>query len=346
MGMKLAWLVAGATAGVVVTLLVKAAVGPEPQTLRAPPPDRTDALRLAELEQENEKLRTAAGALRQKAAQLVATVAAQEEQLKAAEESGPMPGKGVVQPEKPPATLAAPTEEEIKAEMKAFGGALGQIIQGGGEEAKKRLRELLARGGKPLIQALVAKFEDDTTDIGARVVVAHALAQSGDPDALEALKSTLRDPDAGMLMHRFASHGLAFSDAEGLETILSFTAHKAEDLGARANAAFGLARRGAEEGIPLYMATVDEAIENGDPAGLQYLGGVTLLGKKAYPAMRERLLTYKEPQALLTLIEVLKARGDKGAIPNLEKLAYDSGRPVAIQKSAEAALKVLRENAK
>jgi hypothetical protein len=345
MGAKLTWLVAGAAAGVVVTLAVKSAVGPEPQTLRGPPPDRTEALRLAELEQENEKLRTEAGTLRQEAAQLVASIAEKEKQLKEAEDCGPM-AKDADQPDGPAGEHAPPTEEEIEAELKAFGQALGAIIQGGGEEAKKRLRELFARGGKALVQALVDKFQDDTTDIGVRVVAAHALAQSGDPDALEALKSTLRDPDAGMLMHRFASHGLAFSDAEGLETILSLTAHKAEDMGARANAAFGLARRGTEEGIPLYMATVDEAIEKGDPAGLQYLGGVTLLGEKAYPAMRERLLTYKEPQALLLLIEVLKGRGDKGAIPNLEKLAYDSGRPVAVQKSAEAALKVLRESAK
>ncbi|MHC4490369.1 MAG: HEAT repeat domain-containing protein [Planctomycetota bacterium] len=344
MGIKLAWLVAGATAGVVVTLLVKSAVGPEPSTLRAPPPDRTDALRLAELEQENEKLRTEAGTLRQRAAQLVARVAEQEEQLKTAEECGPMP-KEADQPEHRPEAHATPTDKEIQAELHAFGQALLRIIQGGGEEAKKRVREFLARGGEPVIHKLVETFRDETAGIDQRAIVAHALAQSGDPDALEALKGALRDPDAGMLMHRLASHGLAFSDAEGLETVLSLTAHKAEDLGARANAAFGLARRGTAEGIPLYMAITDEAIEKGDPAGLQYLGGVTLLGEKAYPAMRERLLTYTETQALLLLIEVLKARGDKGAIPNLEKLAYDSTRPVSVQKSAEAALELLRRSA-
>jgi len=341
MGMKLAWLVAGATAGVVVTLLVQFAVKPEARTTRSPPSDRTEALQLAELVRENEELQADVAVLREQATSLSMELAQKEKQL----EEANLP-KAADRPEEQPDELAPPTEEEIKAEMQAFGQALGQIVQGGGEEAKKRLRAFLARGGKALIDALVDKFGDETSEIGVRVVAAHALAQSGDPDALEALKSTLRDPDAGMLMHRFASHGLAFSDAEGLETILSLTAHKAEDLGARANAAFGLARRGTDEGIPLYMATVDEALETGDPAGLQYLGGVTLLGEKAYPAMRERLLIYKEPQALLLLIEVLKARGDQGAIPNLEKLAFDSTRPVSIQKSAEAALQVLQKSAK
>lgn len=342
---KLAWMVAGAAAGAVVTLLVMTAVEPEPKAPHAPPLDRTEAPRIAELERDNERLRTEAAALRQQATELAARVASQEERGPADGEGRPAPG-AADRAEAPAGQPQPPSEDEIRAELQAFGGALGQIIRGGGEEAKQRLRAFLARGGEPLIRKLIEEFGDETGGIGERSILAHALAQSGHPDALEALKGALRDPDAGMLMHRLASHGLAFSDAEGLETILSLTAHKAEDMGARANAAFGLARRGAEEGVPLYMATVDEAIEKGDPAGLQYLGGVALLGEKAYPAMRERLLTYKEPQALLVLIEVLKMRGDRGAIPNLERLAFDSTRPVSVQKSAEAALKALRMDAK
>lgn len=341
MGTKLAWLVAGAAAGVVVTLLVQAAVKTDAKTTRAEPPDRKESLQLAELVRENEKLKEDAARLRINAETLVAELAQKEKQL--AEAILP---KGADQTDEQPESLAPPTDEEIEAELEAFGQAFVQILQGGGEAAKKRLRDFLARGGKPVIAKLVAKFEDDTTGLGPRSLIAHALAQSGDPEAMEVLKSALRDPDAGMLMHRLASHGLAFSDAEGLDTILSVTAHKATDPGARANAAFGLARRGNEEGIPLYMAMVDDAIERGDPAGLQYLGGVTLLGKEANPAMRERLLTYEEPQALLVLIEILKARGDKEALPNLEKLAYDSTRPTSIQKAAEAAVRVLREDAK
>jgi hypothetical protein len=67
-----------------------------------------------------------------------------------------------------------------------------------------------------------------------------------------------------------------------------------------------------------------------------------LLGDEALPAMRERLLTYTEPQAVLTLIELLKARGDEGAIENLKKLAGDEGRPAAIRNAATGALKSLR----
>lgn len=339
MGSKLAWLAAGAAAGVVCTLLVQLASRPETGTTHAEPSDRTESVRLAELMRENERLRAETEALRREARELTEEVARHAAEQAAGEEA-PAP-----QDDETAGEQAPPTDEEIQAELAAFGEAFGAILRGGGEEAKQRLREFLGRGGEPVIARLVEMFEDDKTGLGPRSLIAHALAQSGDPAALEALKSKLRDPDAGMLMHRLASHGLAFSDAEGLDTILSLTAHKAADPGARANAAFGLARRGNEEGIPLYMAMVDEAIEKGDPAGLQYLGGVALLGKKAYPAMRERLLTYEEPQALLVLIEVLKARGDKEAIPNLEKLAYDSSRPVSIQRSAEAAVKVLRESA-
>lgn len=345
MGTRLAWALAGVAVGVVITLAVESTVEPAARPLRAPPPDRQEALRAADLQRENEKLKADVTALRQRTTELAATVEQQQEQLQAAEAGAPEP------PEVDPAGAApqsptAITDEEIEAEIEAFGQALGQIIQGGGEAAKQRLRAFLARGGEAVIAKLADKFKDESAAIGVRVAAAHALAQSGDPDALEELKSTLRDPDAGMLLHRFASHGLAFSDAEGLETILTVTARRAQDLGARANAAFGLARRGTEEGIPLYMEITDEAIERGDPAGLQYLGGVTLLGEKAFPAMRERLLTYKEPQALLLLIEVLKGKGDRGAIPNLEKLAYDASRPVAVQRSAEAAIKALGGSAK
>jgi hypothetical protein len=341
MDIKLAWALAGVAVGVVVTLVVESAVEPEAEPLRAPPPDPTEVSRLAELERENEALREDAAKLRQEGIVLRDELANKKRQLEEAVRPADT-GRA----EESTKELRPPTDEEIEAEIKAFGQALGQIIQGGGEQAKQRLRAFLARGGKAVIAKLADKFKDESAAIGVRVVSAHALAQSGDPDALEELKNTLRDPDAGMLMHRFASHGLAFSDAEGLETILTVTTRPAQDLGARANAAFGLARRGTEEGIPLYMEITDEAIENGDPAGLQYLGGITLLGEKAFPAMRERLLVYKEPQALLLLIEVLKSKGDKGAIPNLEKLAYDASRPIAVQRSAEAAIKALEESAK
>jgi len=69
--------------------------------------------------------------------------------------------------------------------------------------------------------------------------------------------------------------------------------------------------------------------------------GFFLLGDEGLPPVRERLLTYTEPQAVITLIELLKQKGDKGAIENLKKLAADEGRPESIRKSAEGALKVL-----
>ncbi|MHC4550589.1 MAG: hypothetical protein ACYTEZ_17640 [Planctomycetota bacterium] len=342
MASKLAWLATGLAGGVLATLGVRAAIEePEPSP-RSAAPDRTEVPRLAALERDNTALAARVAALERHNAELTAQVAEQQDQIEAAEECGPEEMPEATPPEAP----APLTAKEVQAELDAFGQALVQIIQGGGQEAIQRLRAFLAREGEPVIRQMIDGFADDATEIGRRVVLAHALAQSGHPVAIKALENTLYDPEAGMLLHRFASHGLAFSDADGIDTVLSVTAHKNADLGARANAAFGLARRGVDEGLPLYMDLTDQAIEKGDPAALQYLGGVTLLGKEAYPAMRERLLVYKEPQALLLLIEVLKARGDKGAVPNLEKLAYDASRPVAVQRAAAGALKVLRDSPK
>lgn len=241
----------------------------------------------------------------------------------------------------PSAPAAPPTDEEIMKAVGDFGAALGEIMQGGGEEAKKDIRDLFARGGRPAVDLLVAKFEDDATDIGLRVAIAHALAQSGNQGAIASLTGVLADPEAGMLELRLASHGLAFTDAEGIDDSLLRVAHQASDTGARANAAFGLARRKNPEGIGLYMKATDEALANRDPTALAYLGGFTLLGDDALPLLRERLLTYTEPQAAITLIEILKARGDKGAVENLRKLAADAGRDASIRKSAEGALRVL-----
>jgi hypothetical protein len=332
------WLWAGLSGGVLLTLGVQYALreAEELNTQRAPPPSAV----LAELRAENERLQqevaTAAKAadeqrklnraLEEKAALLEA----------AARRAEPTPPAA---PEAPSAT--PPTGEEILKAVGDFGDALGQIIRGGGEEAKKKIQDLFARGGKPAVDLLVAKFEDDATDIGLRVAIAHALAQSGNPDAIASLSEVLADPEAGMLELRLASHGLAFTDAPGIDDALLAVAHRAADTGARANAAFGLARRKNPEGIGLYLQATDEAMANRDPAALQYLGGFMLLGDDALPPLRERLLTYTEPQAALTLIEILKARGDKGAIENLRKLAADEGRPESTRRAAEGALKVL-----
>ena len=233
------------------------------------------------------------------------------------------------------------TDEEIEKEISAWAGSFQSFVMGKGDESVERLRAFFKRGGTPLIKKLMEKYDDPSEDMGLRVVIGHALAQSNDPDALEHLKSKLRDPDLGMLEHRFAAHALAFSSAEGLEPFLTEVARNNKDSGARANAAFGLARRGSEEGINLYFSITDEAFEKGDPAAMQYMSGFMLIGKKARPGMRERLLTYKDAQSKIMLIEILKGLKDKGALANLNKLAYDPAQPIAVQNAAQAAIKAI-----
>ncbi len=332
------WLCAGLLGGVLLTLGVQYAVREPEDTARAAPEMASMGQAIAEARDARERAEAEVAESRAKLAALMA--AAQEgeqdrERLKAlAAELDRKVGT-------PPAPQAPPTDEEIMKGVGEFGEALGQIFQGGGEEARKELRDLLARAGKHGVDLLVEKFEDDATDIGLRVAIAHALAQSGNPDAVASLTKILANPEAGMLELRLATHGLAFSDAAGTDEALLRVAHQAADTGARANAAFGLARRKNPEGVGLYMKATDEALANRDPTALAYLGGFTLLGDEALPMLRERLLTYTEPQAAITLIEILKGRGDKGAIENLRKLAGDAGRPESIRRSAEGALKVL-----
>ncbi|MHC4225328.1 MAG: hypothetical protein ACYSUN_15165, partial [Planctomycetota bacterium] len=154
------------------------------------------------------------------------------------------------------------------------------------------------------------------------------------------------DPDSTMMDQRFAAHGLAFSPAEGLVPFITERARNLTEEGARANLAFGLARRGVAEGVTLYAEITDAAFERKDAIAVGYLSGFALMGEKGKPLIRERLLTYEDKQAVLLLIEFVKGSKDKGAIENLEKLAYDSSRPVDIQKAAEGALKALRDPAK
>lgn len=297
---------------------------------------RNQSNRIATAEKERDMALRKLGEERDRSARLKAEVKA------LCEPKATEPPVVVVAPE-PKKPEGPPTEAELKAGLQNFGENLRNIILGNekGKQAAESVRELLERAGPEAIRKLADRFGDDTEAMGARVVIAHALAQSNDPAAIEALAVHLRDPDAGMIVHRFAAHALAFSEADGVDTILREVAHNAEDRGTRANASFGLARKGDDDGLTLYLAATDEAFEAGDPAALQYLGGLQLLGEKALPGVRKRLMTYTNEQALLVLIGVVKATGDQGAMPQLEKLAADNTRPASVRKAADAALRVL-----
>lgn len=237
-----------------------------------------------------------------------------------------------------------PDRKEVEAAIGAFAGQLQAIWSGqGGEAELARLKAVLARGGKPLRDRLIAEFHDEKTGVQRLVVLAHVLGQSADPESIEALEAVLRDPDAGDFHQRYAAHGLAFSPAEGIEPFLRQVAQEAPDTGARANAAFGLVRRGSDEGVALYAAATGEAFDKGDSLAIAYLSGFAMMGEKGLPLLRERLLSYKDrPQAVVTMIAMLSNAKDKGAVPNLEKLAYDSGQPMSVRKAALGALEEIK----
>jgi len=234
-----------------------------------------------------------------------------------------------------------PSDEEVDKALRRYLAAMPALAMGETPQAVLDLRELLARGGSQLIGKLREQFSDDSGDLQMRIAAAHALAQSCDPEAIGFLKETLDDPNVGFFLHRFASHALAFSPAEGLEPTLTVVARTNADAGARANAAFGLARRGTDEGIAIYLEECDAAVERKDTLAIGYLSGFRLVPEKALPEVRKRLLTYKDPQMVLVMIEMLRSRSDTGAVPTLEKLAYDSTQPIEVQKAAQGAIKAL-----
>ncbi len=241
------------------------------------------------------------------------------------------------------ADLGPPTEAEINAALAKFAGSLQASILSDDKSGFDEWREFAKRGGKELIDKLIADVENDEMGFQSRVIRAHALAQTLDPRAIEALSKPLKDPNATMLELRFASHALAFAETDDVIPVLEQTARHASDIGARANAAFGLAKKGREEGYVLYMEATDAAFEKMDPAAIQYLSGFFLLGEEAYPYVRERLRTYTDPQAKLFLIEILKGKNDTGAIPHLKALVEDPNQDEGTRKAAEAAIKVLEE---
>jgi len=347
MSAKSLWLCVGLAGGVLLTLGLQYALRKPDEPARADP--ELARLRQAvatERERGEAEVAKAQAELAKVQTEAAAQAAANEKSKEALEKLKAELASAQDLPAKAPAKAGAPstsppTDDELMKGIGDFGASLGAILQGGGEDAKKAIRDLLARAGKHGIDLLVAKFKDDATDMQLRVVLAHALAQSGNEEAITTLKNILADPETGLVELRFASHGLAFSDAPGIDDALLGVASRAADTGARANAAFGLARRKNPAGIDLYAKATDEAMANRDPAALQYLSGFYLLGDEALPPMRERLLTYTEPQAVLTLIEILKMKGDKGALENLKKLAADEGKPESIRKSAAGAIKAL-----
>lgn len=329
--------------GLVLGLIIKRSVGEE-----ATPRDESGhdiafqtALReLEDLRTEHEAARARAEVQKERVRELEEQLAKARMTSKLTEDT---PTPKADEPAEEKLVARVPTEDDLRKAIEEFAPNLQLLILGrpAGKEAAKKLRAVLSAGGEKAIRAIIGKFEDASVPLQQRVVLAHVLGQSEDPIAIEALEKQLRDPDAGLMVKRFASHGLAFSDAEGIDAFLAQTARQADDLGVRANSAFGLQRRGVAEGVELYFAATDGAFAKKDPAALQYLGGIQLMGDKAKPYVRERLGTYQEEQALLVLISMTQSMNDKEAVPALEKLAYDASRPKSVQDSAKGAIEAL-----
>ncbi len=240
----------------------------------------------------------------------------------------------------PPAAGGPPTGKEITAAMRKFGSRLQSIILGRGGEAVAEIRELFARIDAKDLQKIIERYGEED-DMQIKIVMAHALAQSGRPEAIEALRKIVLDPNRAFTDRRFVAHGLAFVDDPELQPLLLEIGRNDPDRGARANASFGLARAGSEEGLSLYAAATDEAFREKDPAAMQYLSGFYLLGDKALPLVRERLETYEDPQSRLMLIQLVKKGKDLESIAILHRLASDPDAGQAVQEEARKAIEAI-----
>jgi hypothetical protein len=249
----------------------------------------------------------------------------------------PVPGTEIA-PEVAGEPATGLTDEALEKALQGLGNHIQGLILGSSDEFKKQVRSILERGGPGTVDRILKHYEE-AEGLGPKTVLAHTLAQTGDPRAIAALQEIVRDPEADMFHRRAASHGLAFSDEEGLEEYYREVIGNPEiELGARANSAFGLARRN-DEGVAAYAKTVDEAFERKDPLALGYVQGFLFIGKRAVPEAEKRLKTLKDPQARMILIAVLEGHGSKDSIPALRALAADpscdEGTRVRAEKAAE-----------
>jgi hypothetical protein len=332
--------IAGLVLGGVVTLVAVRLSGGD-----APAQDGREAARLAarnsELEQRLEALEKTVERER---------VAHREELLAAAAAPGEPGGTeiapaGPIVPDEPavpevPVAGAPPTVTEIEAAMMKFGSSLQSIIMGQGGEAAAEFREFFKRVEAKDLAAILERYGQED-DMGKKIVMAHALAQSGRPEVIEALREIVLDRNNAFTDRRFVAHGLAFVDDPSLQPLLLEVGRNDPDRGVRANASFGLARTGSEEGLSLYAAATDEAFKEKDPAAMQYLSGFYLLGDKALPQVRERLVTYEDPQSRLMLIQLVKQEKDRESLPILQQLERDPKAGQAVQEEARKAIKAI-----
>lgn len=328
--------VAGLVIGAAITLVVVNLNGSE-----EPDGDGGDAARLlaknTDLEQQLKALESTLETERTAhQEELLAAASASEPDHVDVEQCGPMIEDAPAEPEVP-AAGGPPTMEEIAVAMRDFRGQLEKIIRGTGDEAAAELREFFARVDGEAMAKVLERYEQED-NMQAKLIMSHVLAQSGRPEAIARLREIILDQNVAFTDRRLVSHGLAFVGDPALEPLLLEVGRNDPDRGVRANASFGLARTGSEEGLSLYAAATDEAFREKDPAAIEYLSGFSLLGEKALPQIRERLVTYEDPQSRMVLIQLVKKQKDRESLPILQQLERDPKAGQAVQEEARKAI--------
>jgi HEAT repeat protein len=341
MAQKLFLVILGAAIGVVAGYLIS-----KDKPVEAPPDADPAHLeeRIAELERKGvmeearlkevmEQLTAARGLLdaeRARSSNLEETIA---ELNKAA--AGPEPE--VVDPTKPP------TYDELKKAIGSFGAHFQAHMMGTAGKEEAKLTALLQRADDATFKKIMKEF-DDATDINRKLFYGHILGLSQRPEAIKHLEEIVSDQEKSMMDRRMASHGLAFSGAEGLDPSLRKYAEEDPDRGVRANSAFGLYRRGNPAGVDLYFRAADDAFEAKDPMATAYVGGLMIMDERALPAARERLTKYKDWQARVLIIEYIKGQKDRDSLGTLRALADDEEENASVRKAAAGAIKAIEQS--
>ncbi len=213
-------------------------------------------------------------------------------------------------------------------------GALGRLADG---KLVARFRAL----GDTGLELLTTLLRDAETS-ESRVLAAAILEKLGDRHAIPALDQALNDED--VLVRRMASHALATLDDDGAIAALERAMYDDRDWGVRANAAYGLARLGRQQGIDALRRFYEDA--SIDPASkLAVLGGMAEVGEIGYADIFRPLLTDEHAELtyrLLALHWAARAR-DAQTRDAIEQMVRDPRTPPSLREAARRALAVIEK---
>jgi HEAT repeat protein len=174
-----------------------------------------------------------------------------------------------------------------------------------------------------------------------RFLAAALLEGTKDPSAIPALAESLK-LDKDPIVRRMSSHALAVLENPAAEDPLRAAMTGDKDWGVRANAAYGVAKLGRDDGLRLLR----QAYESGDTPPeyrIPILGGLAdVADPSTAPLFRKILAEAPDESYLLLAIHALEKMKDVQSLPELQRVAADD-HPETIKQAAQKAVEALRK---